>query len=490
MTQPIAHSSIAATSPARRLCTRAIDYSLPLCMIATLAHIIGHIDAAIWPARLALVAYLISQWRLQTPLARSLLLVGLILAAAIALLHDDAGELLGHALDRFCFFATFVSALGMLRVAALHSRLIRQAGQALIKQRPSQRYPILAAGTGMLGVIINIGVLSLFGALIKRSNTLRAAGGHAYIRDTRERRMMLAMLRGFALVPLASPLSITVAVILSNMTYLTWLDLAPAALPTAAIVFCLGWLFDWLQRPAPSGLSMPETEPASLASFGHFILLAGAITLSVFAVSALLDLTLPVAVLLACPLSSFTWLALQRRRLGGGTGARRAATLFIRHSRLIFGANRVEIAVLGGSGFLGALITPLIDADRLSAILLHSGLHGPAAAVAAMLVVVVLAQAGLNPIVSATLLLGVLPDPTSIGLHPVVLAVALMSAWALAMLSSPFTAVMLILSALTGRSVYTITWRWNGLFFLLCVATLCVWVFVLSGLLSGQWRVW
>jgi len=469
---------------------RATDYSLPLCMVFTLARITGDIDLASWPARLTLVAYLIGQWRDQSTLARCLLLVGLSVALGVATLHDTPAPILAAALDRFCFFATFVAALGMLRVAALRSRLIRQAGKALIRQRPTQRYPILAAGTGLFGVIVNIGVLSLFGALIKRSNTLRAAGGHESIRRTRERRMMLAMLRGFALVPLASPLSITVAVILSNMPHLTWLDLAPAALPTAALVFLLGWLFDWLQRPKPTGLALPETEPASLASFGHFILLALAITCSVFAVAALFGLTLPVAVLIACPLSSFVWLALQRQRLGGGTGARRAAGLLARHSRLIFGANRVEIAVLGGSGFLGALITPLIDTEQLSALLIATGLHGPAAAVAAMLVVVAFAQCGLNPIVTATLLLGVLPDPASIGVHPVLLAVALMSAWALAMLSSPFTAVMLILSGLTGRSVYAITWGWNGLFFILTVGVLCIWLFVLSGVLTGHWMIW
>ncbi|WP_353250736.1 hypothetical protein [Salinisphaera sp. T31B1] len=476
--------------PSRPLWQRAADYSLPACMVLTLVRITADIELAYWPARLALIVYLAAQWRAQSRLAKSLLLVGLGVALAIALWREDASELLAAALDRFCFFATFVSALGMLRVAALRSRLIRQAGQSLIRQSPSRRYPILAAGTGLFGIIVNIGVLSLFGALIKRSNTLTAAGGHESIRATRERRMMLAMLRGFAMVPLASPLSITVAVILSNMPYLTYWDLVPLALPTAALVFALGWLFDWLQRPAPTGLALPEPRPASLAAFIRFGLLAAAITASVFMVAGLLDLSLPVAVLIACPLSSFVWLALQRRRLGGGTGARRAGLLLWRHARLIFGANRVEIAILGGSGFLGALIAPLVDTEQLSAWLLASNLHGPAAAVAAMLMIVMLAQCGLNPIVSATLLLGVLPDPSSIGLPPVLLASALMSAWALSMLSSPFTAVMLILSGLTGRSVYAITWRWNGLYFLLTVAVLSAWLFVLNGVLTGHWMIW
>ena len=44
-------------------------------------------------------------------------------AFGIAVLHTRPAPLLAHALDRFCFFATFVSALGMLRIAAMRSRI-------------------------------------------------------------------------------------------------------------------------------------------------------------------------------------------------------------------------------------------------------------------------------------------------------------------------------------------------------------------------------
>src|SRR5690606_23618661 len=161
---------------------------------------------------------------------------------------------------------------------------------------------------------------------------------------------------------------------------------------------------------------------------------AAVITSAVFLCGWVLDVRLPVAVLIACPLSAFTWLSLQRRRLGGGTGARRAAMLLYRHSRLIFGANRNEVAILGGSAFLGAL--------------LHAGRHGPWFAVAAMMAVSRLSQIGLTPIVSVTLIAGLFADTHEIGLEPVVLAVALMSAWSRAMITSPFTAAMQVLEQL------------------------------------------
>jgi len=100
--------------------------------------------------------------------------------------------------------------------------------------------------------------------------------------------------------------------------------------------------------------------------------------------------------------------------------------------------------------------------------------------VAAMLIVLLLAQVGLNPIVSVTLIAGLFADTHVIGLEPQVLAVALMSAWSLAMISSPFTAAMMVLAQLTGRSPYTLAWRWDGLFFLLLLPLISGWLFVVD----------
>lgn len=461
---------------------RALDYALPICMMATIAAILTDVAAALWIARVALPIYLAAQWRTLARMPRGILLAALVLAAVIVFRRQSPLPLLLDALDRFCFFATFVAALGLLRMPAERSSIVRDAGRVLIRQRPTRRYPTLALGATLFGMIINIGTLNLFGAMINRSNSLKAAGGHAAVQQARERRMMLALMRGFSLLPLVSPLGIAMAVILSSMPSLRWTTIAPVALPTAGLVFLLGWLLDWTQRPRQLAALVPEIEPAPLKPLGHFLLLAGAITLSVFAISLIGGLRLPVAVLLTCSAGAIVWLALQRRRLGGGMGLGRAITLLRRHLRSVFGAPRNELAVMGGSAFIGILIVPLVDKQLLSQALAASGLHGTGAAIAAMLAVIALAQIGLSSIVSVTLLASVLPNIDSIGLAPAPLAVALMSGWTLSMLSSPFTAAMQILAQVIGRSPYTVGWRWNGLLFALAVPVLCLWLFVLGAL--------
>ncbi|WP_336175072.1 hypothetical protein [Alloalcanivorax xenomutans] len=465
----------------RRL-RRLLDYALPLCMAATLVSLLFPNPLSPWIARPTLLIYLLVQWRRKSKLAKGLLLFIAALSVLISSQSDNPLPQFLAAWDRFCFFATFVSALGLLRVSAMRSRLVRHAGQVLIRQRPTWRYPTLSIGTAVFGMIINIGVIGLFGSMVQRSNSLSAAGGERRVQAVRERRMMLSILRGFALVPLLSPLGVTMAVMLSNMPSLRWHTIAPVALPTAVLMFAMGWLLDWVLRPR--NLKVPPVDRRSSKPLWQFTALAAVITSAVFLCGWVLDVRLPVAVLIACPLSAFTWLSLQRRRLGGGTGARRAAMLLYRHSRLIFGANRNEVAILGGSAFLGALLVPAIDRDVLAEALLHTGLYGPWFAVAAMMAVILLSQIGLNPIVSVTLIAGLFADTHEIGLEPVVLAVALMSAWSLAMITSPFTAAMQVLEQLLQRSSYMIAWRWDGLFFWIIVPTLCVWVFVLHSFLG------
>src|SRR5699024_11888722 len=63
--------------------------------------------------------------------------------------------------------------------------------------------------------------LNLFGSMIQKGNNTGTAG----LRAAREKRMMLALLRGFALTPVVSPLSIATVVVLAKMPSLVWSDL-------------------------------------------------------------------------------------------------------------------------------------------------------------------------------------------------------------------------------------------------------------------------
>ncbi|RFA39352.1 hypothetical protein [Alkalilimnicola ehrlichii] len=303
---------------------RVWAWALPAVILAILFGLASGSDALAWVARVGMIVYVVAEWRRQATMAKGVILFGIVLALLTVSLADAPSEALIEALDRFAFLGAFLACLGLLRVAAEDSPLMRQCGQYLIQQPPQRRYLTLSTGSGLFGIILNIGVLNLLGVMSLRGNTLAAAGGHQAVWQARRRRMFVAMLRGFAMVPLISPLGISLAVILSALPQLTWFAIAPYAFATAALMFVLGWLLDRLAAPKHLKGLAPERIRLSPRPLIAFCTLVAGIVALTFLLAYLMAVQLPVAVIFSAPLSALIWLALQRRRLGGGSGVRRA----------------------------------------------------------------------------------------------------------------------------------------------------------------------
>lgn len=446
---------------------------LLLVTLATLFDLV--VGSLIWQTVgvVALLLYLVTLAGLLTRMAKGLLLA----AGALTLLalwrSSNPGQLLFEASGRFAFFATFVVALSMLRLPAYRSRLVRRCGHSMLLQPPSRRYPILSLGSALFGIILNIGVLNLFAAMIEKSNTLGAAQGRVWVREARQRRMMLALLRGFSLAPLISPMGIGVAVVLSSLTQVTWLELAPYILGAAALIFLSGWAVDFFTGPHPPANKNRMAAP-SLLPLGQFSVLLLGIVALVFSIAWLLELRLPIAALIGAPTGALIWLAWQRRRLGYA-GLPAALSTLHRQLPWLISPSANEIVVLGAAGYLGHLCVGLVDTQQLAPLLTVLNQWGAFNAVLAMLMVVGLAQIGVNPIVTVTLLVGLLPQLGIEGLTPALIGASLMVGWALALMSSPMTASMLILSRFTGVPATRIGYRWNGRFLVASIPLLAAW---------------
>nr|WP_290441402.1 hypothetical protein [Halomonas sp. CnH100-B] len=443
-----------------------------LVTLATLIHLVG--GSVAWQAAgiVALLLYLMTLKGQLTRMAKGLLCAAGVLTLLALWSSPTPGQLLFEASGRFAFFATFVVALSMLRLPAYRSCLVRRCGQSMLLQPPSRRYPILSLGSALFGIILNIGVLNLFAAMIEKSNTLSAAQGRAWVREARQRRMMLALLRGFSLAPLISPMGIGVAVVLSSLPQVTWPQLAPYILGAAALIFMAGWAVDYFTGPHPPANKTYVTP--SLRPLAQFSVLLIGIVALVFSIAWLLDLRLPIAALLGAPTGALLWLAWQRRRLGYG-GLPAAITAVHRQLPWLLSPSANEIVVLGAAGYLGHVCVGLVDTQQLAPLLAVLDPLGTLNAVLAMLMVVGLAQIGVNPIVTVTLLVGLLPTLGIEGLTPELIGASLMVGWALALMSSPMTASMLILSRFTGVPATRIGYRWNGRFLIAAIPLLALW---------------
>jgi|SRR5690625_3505898 len=448
-------------------------WSLPILIIVTLLGIALHTTAGMGIAAVAILIYLVAEWRRLGLMPRVLTTVAAGLAVITVITQPEPLALLARAVERYAFMASFLACLGLLRVAAEGSPLLRRCGEILIQQPPQRRYVALSMGSALFGIVINIGVLNLLGVMSQRANTLAAADGNPNIQRIRQRRMFSALLRGFALVPLVSPLGISLAVILSMQPGLHWLDIIPYAGVTALLLLVIGYALDRFGHAPPATPSEPRRQ--SMRPMVEFCGLLVAIVSVTFVIAELLNIQLPEAVLFSGPLAAFTWLAVQRRRLDGGTGLRRAGATLQRRADRIFPDMRSEIAILGGAGFLGVMLSALLPIETLASWLAASGLTGGWLALAATVVMLIGAQVGLNPIVTAILTLTLLPDPMVLGLPAPILATALMAGWAVSMVSAPITGSMLVSARLAGVSPRVAGWGWNGLFVALTMLVLAIW---------------
>jgi hypothetical protein len=437
--------------------------SLPVVLITTLLRSLGMIEALALAGHAALVVYLLAEWSRLPAINRLLLWIA---AASLILLPVFVAEplpVLREAFNRATYYATFVTALAFLREAAATSRLVRECGYLIINQPPAKRYMTLCTGSLLFGIILNLGAINLLGVMTSRSNTLRAAGGNPDIRYARGRRMALALLRGFALTPLASPFSIALVVVLSSFPSLHWYDVLPLGILAAALLLGFGWWLD--RRQAPRHLA--PLVPALDQRGGWMPLVRfAALVLSIVGVAVGLELILQIplvlAILLSAPPMGLIWMAVQRKRYGPRRALAYAVAHLGRRSVHLFPSLRAEVGILGGAGFTGVLLAAMLPPDVIAEALAALHLTGSAIAIVLVAVVLVASHIGLNPIVTVTLLAAALPDPLVLGLAPALAGLAFMSAWALAVNSSPMTASVLLLSRLADTSPATLGYRWNG----------------------------
>lgn len=462
----------------------------PLGLLATVLGMLGNaatgwqpLEAAAWAG---LGIYLAATLR-GIP-ARGLTYLGVavaLAAVAVAVLADPMSTF-AAALRRSVFVTTLFTALGFLREAAETSPMVRRCGLFLASQPPGRRYVALTTGGHLFGLILNFGVISLLGAMVVSASRSGGGGDEPARTDLRQRRMLTAVLRGFASILAWSPLTVSLAVIMTALPETEWRDVAPWCLGTGVMLLTLGWGLDRRIRP-PQGMKAapPRTPQGTWGATVPVVALVTGIFLFGWAVEEVLHVRLVVGVMMVTPLIGAAWIFVQQDR-GGAFSAPAAATgrRLVAHGRRVFPAYRMEVALLASAAFVGSVIAALLP-EALVRDALASTPVPPWVLLAALAwLVVAFGQIGFNPVLSVTILSGALPSPAVFGVPPEAMAVALSGAWALTGATSPFTASVLGIAQLAGRDPGRLGREWNGGFALIGLVLLSAWIGVVAHLAS------
>lgn len=457
----------------------------PLGLLATVLGTLGYaattwqpLEAIGWAG---LGVYLVGTWNGIPGRGRLYLGIALALAALAVAMLADPGETFATALRRSAFVITLFTALGFLREAAETSPMVRRCGVFLATQPPGRRYVALTSGGHLFGLILNFGVIPLLGAMVVSAN--RASGDPDPDRVAlRQRRMLTAVLRGFASILAWSPLTVSLAVIMTALPQTEWTAVAPWCLAFALALLALGWVHDRAIKPASRATAPPPRQPEG--GWGvtvPIIALVASIFAVGWAVEEILDVRLVIGVMMATPVIGAAWIFAQQPR---GNALTATGGRLVAHGRRVFPGYRMEVALLASAAFIGSVIAALLPEEAVSAVL--SAFPVPPWVLLAGIawLIVAVGQIGFNPVLSVTILSGALPSPAAFGVPAEAMAVGLAGAWALTASTSPFTASVLGVAQLSGADAGTLGRQWNGLYAITGLILLTGWIGVVAHMAS------
>jgi len=400
--------------------------------------------------------------------------VSLVLFAIAAATHETWREETLIALERGAFVAAYFATLATLRSAADTSPAIRACGEYLAHQPPGRRYIALSFGGQAFALLLNYGSVALLGSLATAS---AASEPDPERRRHRIRRMLLAVQRGFCSMLPWSPLAFAVALCITLVPGVKWGTVLPFALVTSVILVIIGWALDTIFKPRIPG------PPATFTAHGtwHAVLPLVGLLVGLMTATILLHeasgRSVTSVVLLIVPFIAMAWYAIQAP---AGGRIQETASRSAHYVLRVIPGYRDEALILSLAAFIGSLGATVIGPWVAAAGFDFTAVPRYLLLAVLIWMMPISGMVGMNPIMTATLVLPLLPLPAELGLTPTAIFMAVTSGWALSGSFSPYTATTLLLGNFAGVSARHVGLRWNGVYTALCGVAVTIWVFVVA----------
>ncbi|RCW84068.1 hypothetical protein [Paracoccus lutimaris] len=404
---------------------------------------------------------------------------GLVIWAALT--HDDWQAGTTAAIRSGCLIVALFTALSAIRSAAVSSEEIVETGRFLARQPPGLRYLALTIGGHLFGLILLYGSIALLGSLATES---AATEPDPEIRRHRTRRMLIAIQRGFAATLCWSPLGFSMVISISLVAGARWNDVVLPCLVSALLLMLGGWALDTAFKPR---LAHPPPSRAIesgrwLIHLRPLLLLLGVVVAGVVTLHLLTGVEVVGAVMSLVPAVAIIWIFIQRAPAGAGALAYTGGRIAQFVTRELPGY-RGEILLLFMAAFIGSLGSFLLVPLMAQAGLDLSAVPPLVILVALIWVIPLTGQLGMNPILSVSLMIPLLPTPEAMGVSPTVVVAAITGGWALSGVTSPFTASVLLAGALGKVPPRQAGLIWNGPYAAAMGVVLSLWVLLLANLL-------
>ncbi|MGD9867350.1 MAG: hypothetical protein AB7U38_05030 [Hyphomicrobiales bacterium] len=418
-----------------------------------------------------------------------LMTVAIALSAAVVHWVPGPWEVIRKGLDQSGFLITFILVLKLLEQGATTSRAILACGRYMTEQPPGRRYASLTLGAHVLGVIVNLGTVSLLAPLVLRGVW------HGRPRDpadeigmVRERRQLCALLRGFAWMVIWAPTAIGPAVLLTLIPGIEIHRLVTLGIGVAAVMMMLGWIEDrirWrsLRRRLIAEGRLPAHPPLSFPARDFLGVLAVCAVFSLVTMLCSYAGGVPVVpgLMLAAPFVAFGWVLSQNLAAGPGEAFTIARRRMGEMAAKALPQSAPIAMTLGLSAYIGVPAAALVPAAELAQALGIDRMPQWLFLSILPVLLVMLGHLAVSPIMMAVFFGSVLGAVPHLPTDPTLVALSLGCGWAVSMSATPFASVVLLTAQATGIPSTTLTWRWNGPFAAMTIPVLAGLFWLMTG---------
>lgn len=441
--------------------------------VFTLADLLSENHLFAGAAMVLIVSHILLCWHSVRSNSKIMFLLA-ILSGLLLILAGGEVESLALAASRALYLPALLTVMAILRVAATRSKIVSTAAHFLVTQSPSRRFALLASGSHIFGILLNLGGIQLL-LTIALSQRNRLAPTHD-IGEVQGQRITNAVLRGFGATILWSPMGLAINMLIPMMPSIDYISYLPYGLGLTVIFFVLGWIFDRLENTVHPTFVPPTHEGAGLAMVALLGLVLSITGLSAVS-EALIGIPLRAAILIVIPLVAVLWVLLTERQPFSNS-----LTSLAREGFKALPDSTSEICLIGASAFLGFTVVEILPVDHLRKLFESVSISPGAVGCIVILLMTAAGQLGLSPMVSALVCTGAIIS-SGIDVPDLILMIAVMCGWSGTMLISPFASPLAIAVALTGKPAHEVGLKWNGSF-VVCYYLVIMIVLLIAGAMT------
>ena len=409
---------------------------------------------------------------------RTFVAASILAAIWVIATEDYAWQILSKSLERAAFFQAFLIAVFSLQEAANRSESMKKVGNFMVTQPIRKQSLLTLFGTNAMALMMNMGSLVMIGILVRDREADQSVGKPI---SERGWTTALAAIRGFSPSALWSPLSLPPVYLASLFPSVSLKQTMAVGIAMSIGILLFSGLFTILEAKK-SKISQHENitpAPFPRRSFIRLSILIIVVFSHIFFLSEWMSVSTSFAVMVVIPVTSIFWLiALQGFRFRGlVSGPLRNMVI----ARLPLQA--AETSIIISAAFLGPILVTLLPVNELNDAVSVLTLHPALILCVIFLATIALAMIGLNPIITGTIIAGIISQPLDVGIEPISLVAVLLICWALSAQFSPYSGTAMLVGSIFGVSPVILVFRRNRAFIIWCVILILFFICVSQALL-------